>query len=70
MTTIEGKPAQEAHHIRTVRAPDNVTLRCDCGWWCRQTRRQNAFARAAKLRAAVAEHERKIAPAEVVEWMA
>jgi len=70
LNKINGKPAQMEHRIKTVRAPDNITLRCDCGWWTRQTRHQNALGRASKLRQAVACHENQIAPAQVVEWMA
>lgn len=70
LNKVNGGPAQMEHHMRTVRAPDSVTIRCDCGWWSRQTRHQNALARASKERAAVAEHERRIAPARLVEWMA
>jgi hypothetical protein len=70
LNKINGKPAQMEHHISIVRTPDSFTLRCDCGWRSRESRRQNARARAAKERAAVAEHERNIAPAQVVSWMA
>ena len=45
LNKINGKPAQMEHNIITVRSPDSITLRCDCGWWCRQTRRQNALGR-------------------------
>jgi hypothetical protein len=57
------------HHICGWYAPDSVTLRCDCGWHHRETRRQNALGRAAKERAAVSAHEREIAPAKVVTWL-
>lgn len=68
VTTINGKPGQMEHNIVEIRTPHSVTLRCDCGWWHRESRHQNAFARAAKERTAVAKHEDAIDPAKVVSW--
>ncbi len=48
-------------HIMTERrSPVAFLLRCSCGWSRQITRRQNALARAAKIRAAWNEHEREI----------
>lgn len=57
------------HRIASWPAPDNVTLRCSCGWVHRESRRQNALARSAKERAAVAKHEREIAPDKVLSFV-
>lgn len=38
------------------RTPVSFVTTCNCGWRHETTRRQNAWARAAKIRAAVAEH--------------
>lgn len=48
-------PAVE-HRIHKTTTPISVTARCTCGWAHRETRRQNAFARAAKLKAAISKH--------------
>lgn len=49
------------HVIVTIRSPINITARCSCGWSVTITRRQNALARAAKIRAVIHKHlqERK-----------
>lgn len=70
LNKINNQPVQMEHSIITVREPHSITLRCDCGWWTRQSRHQNALGRESKLRKAVAEHERAIAPAKVISWMA
>lgn len=52
----------QAHDMTAFTSPINVTVRCSCGWRRTIDRRQNALARAAKVRTAIAEHEREIAP--------
>lgn len=47
-----------AHKIVEKASPVSVILRCSCGWSHQIDRRQNALARAAKVRAAKREHER------------
>lgn len=47
------------HAIMVRRSPINYTVRCSCGW-SRTIAKQNALARAAKVRAAITEHERTI----------
>lgn len=44
------------HRIHQQASPISVTATCTCGWRHRETRRQNAFARAAKLKAAISKH--------------
>jgi hypothetical protein len=44
------------HEITERRTPASVIALCSCGWMHRESRRQNAFARAAKLRAAQRKH--------------
>lgn len=47
----------QAHRYEgETKSPVDVTVRCSCGWRHRETRRQNARARAAKLKAALAAH--------------
>lgn len=46
----------EGHEVTEHRSPTSVSYRCSCGWRHTELRRQNAFARAAKLRAALREH--------------
>jgi hypothetical protein len=48
------------HEISKFRSPISIQLRCSCGWSRQITRQQNALARAAKVRAAIAEHERSV----------
>lgn len=47
------------HHLHTRQSPGAVLLRCTCGWSCQVSRRQNALARAAKVRGAWARHLRE-----------
>jgi hypothetical protein len=59
------------HEIATRRSPINIILTCTCGWQRQFSRHQNALARAAKVRAAEAEHlhlndARK--PKQVTTW--
>lgn len=44
------------HVVDLIVAPDAVTAMCSCGWSHRETRRQNSFARAFKIRAATRKH--------------
>lgn len=47
-------------HIVTVRySPVSVLWICSCGWSTQQSRRQNAWARTAKLRAAYTKHRKE-----------
>ena len=48
------------HEMREERSPVTITMRCSCGWSATQSRRQNALARAAKLRKACDAHYRCI----------
>jgi hypothetical protein len=48
------------HDITERRSPINIVVRCSCGWSRTFTRKQNALARAAKVRAAVDAHNREI----------
>jgi hypothetical protein len=50
----------EEHSISEIRSPAAIILRCTCGWVQQITRRQNALARAAKVHAAITEHEKSI----------
>jgi hypothetical protein len=50
------------HYITETRSPVAVIWRCSCGWSHRETRRQNALARAAKLRAAANKHKTTLNP--------
>jgi hypothetical protein len=55
-----------AEHVVAERmSPVDVTVRCSCGWSARQSRRQNALARAEKLRAAESQHLRDVVLAEL-----
>ena len=49
--------------ITERRAPTATIVCCTCGWSRTITRRQNALARAAKVRAARNEHARQVAAA-------
>lgn len=49
------------HHMSEIRSPVTVSLVCDCGWRHRESRKQNAMARAAKIRAAGRRHLAAIA---------
>jgi hypothetical protein len=44
------------HEPTTYRTPISVIVRCSCGWSATQSRRQNAFARATKLKSAWRRH--------------
>ena len=54
-------PVTQAHLITERESPVAMLLRCKCGWHKEITRKQNALARAAKVKAAVHEHIRWIA---------
>lgn len=45
-----------SHKISETRTPIAVILRCSCGWHYSASRRQNARARAAKVKAAIRAH--------------
>jgi len=48
------------HEITERRSPAAILILCTCGWSRAVLNRQNALARASKVRAARAEHEREI----------
>lgn len=48
------------HEMSQSVSPISVTIRCTCGWHRQITRRQNALARTAKVRAAFNEHRKQI----------
>lgn len=47
------------HAVTQITTPGAVILSCTCGWGRQESRRQNAFARAAKVRAAIARHRKE-----------
>lgn len=49
----KGKPG---HLISERRAPALILIKCSCGWNYCESRRQNALARHAKIRAAIRRH--------------
>ena len=49
-------PVLLPHSVRQIRTPIGFTLRCRCGW-SDFVPRQNALARAAKIRRLMNEHE-------------
>lgn len=53
-------PGSPVHEISECTSPINVTVRCSCGWSYTESRRQNAWARAAKIRAAIDKHAMSI----------
>jgi hypothetical protein len=50
------------HIVEERRSPISIILRCSCGWRREITRRQNALARAAKVKAAIHLHEKENDP--------
>lgn len=48
-------PSPYAGMTYTV-TPAAIIVRCECGWSFTQSRRQNALARAAKIKAAINKH--------------
>lgn len=44
------------HDIEERRTPIAILITCSCGWHSQITRRQNALARASKVRAAIRAH--------------
>lgn len=59
---------QIKEHWMTERtSPINVQVSCTCGWVRTISRRQNALARAAKVRAAYREHERELEACDASE---
>lgn len=44
------------HEITVRKSPIAELVRCSCGWTAQVTRRQNALARAAKVRSAIFHH--------------
>lgn len=45
------------HHIVEIATPIAIIVRCSCGWTKEITRKQNAYARAAKVKSAIRHHE-------------
>lgn len=56
-------PIADGHLAVEIIGPAVVSIRCSCGWIAAQSRRQNALARAAKLKAAIRQHRAAIAKA-------
>ena len=50
------KAYPHAHFVEEKRSPISVIAACDCGWRRQFSRRQNALARTAKVRAAIRRH--------------
>jgi hypothetical protein len=48
------------HEISSRNSPVSVITMCSCGWSHTETRRQNAWARAAKIKSAVRGHFARI----------
>ena len=56
----ELEPPARVHRMSGHRDAIAVVVSCTCGWSRRILRRQNALARASKVRSAWAEHQREI----------
>lgn len=54
-------PITSAHSISERRTPVSVLVLCTCGWSREISRKQNAFARAAKVKKAIREHVKWVA---------
>jgi hypothetical protein len=57
---LEPEPATRAHQMNERREAIAIVVSCTCGWTRKILRRQNALARASKVRSAWAEHQREI----------
>jgi len=54
MTTLPASLSE--HQITTRKTPIYYLIQCSCGWHFETSRKQNAWARAAKIRAAISRH--------------
>jgi hypothetical protein len=62
---VWGNAMTDAGHVITeYESPVAITARCVCGWSHRETRRQNALARASKINAAKRKHLAEVSKAE------
>jgi hypothetical protein len=57
---LELEPSARVHRMSGHRDAIAIVLSCSCGWTRKILRRQNALARASKVRSAWAEHQREI----------
>ena len=57
---LELEPPARMHRMSGHRDAIAIVLSCSCGWTRKILRRQNALARASKVRSAWAEHQREI----------
>ena len=57
---LELEPPARMHRLSGHRDAIAIVLSCPCGWTRKILRRQNALARASKVRSAWAEHQREI----------
>ena len=57
---LELEPPARVHRMGGHRDAIAVVVSCSCGWTRKILRRQNALARASKVRSAWAEHQRQI----------
>ena len=57
---LELEPPARMHRLSGHRDAIAIVLSCSCGWTRKILRRQNALARASKVRSAWAEHRREI----------
>ena len=57
---LELEPPARMHRMSGHRDAIAIVLSCSCGWTRKILRRQNALARASKVRSAWAEHRREI----------
>jgi hypothetical protein len=61
MPSHQMPPAPEGHDVLRSELGTFMELRCACGWRHRERIKQNALARASKLRGAEAQHYREMA---------
>ena len=57
---LELQPPPRAHQMTERHEAIGIVVLCNCGWMRKILRRQNALARASKVRSAWAEHQREI----------
>ena len=57
---LELEASARMHRLSGHRDAIAIVLSCSCGWTRKILRRQNALARASKVRSAQAEHQREI----------
>ena len=57
---LELQPSAPGHQMNERREALGIVVSCTCGWTRKILRRQNALARASKIRSAWVEHQREI----------